>query len=298
MVLKIRKISSKFDLIHIHHPDPMAAISLFLSGYKGKVVLHWHSDILRQKELLIFFSPLQKWLLDRSDIIIATSPIYAEHSTLLNHYKNKLRVVPIGIKQSNLIKNTEQIKLKYLNKKIIFSLGRLIYYKGFEYLIQAAHYLSNDYVIVIGGSGPLETKLKDQIQNQSLNEKVFLIGQISDEEVDQYFSACNVFCLSSIEKTEAFGIVILEAMAHSKPVVATNIEGSGVPWVNQHGVSGLNVPPRDPKMIAEAITDICDDQNLYNKLSEGAIGRYEQLFTIKQMGTSILNIYHELICRK
>jgi hypothetical protein len=74
----------EYDIIHVHHPDPMAALALFCSGYKGRVVLHWHSDILKQKVLLKFYMPLQRWLLKRAEVLVGTTPIYVKESPLLN----------------------------------------------------------------------------------------------------------------------------------------------------------------------------------------------------------------------
>ena len=76
MIFRLRRICSEYDIIHIHHPDPMATLALFFSGYRGKVVLHWHSDILKQKFLLRFFSPFQSWLIRRADLILGTTPVY------------------------------------------------------------------------------------------------------------------------------------------------------------------------------------------------------------------------------
>lgn len=298
MVIKLKKISNEFDIIHIHHPDPMATFALYFSNFKGKVILHWHSDIVKQKKMLFFYLPLQKWLLNRSDLIITTSPDYAVQSNNLKLFQNKIKIVPIGINEVNLAQNPEKIKQCYKGKKIIFSLGRLIYYKGFEYLVKAAKYLNDDYVILIGGSGPLEKELKLLIDKENLSLKVILLGRISDNELSNYFAACDVFCLSSIEKSEAFGIVQIEAMAYSKPIIATNIIGSGVPWVNKHNFSGLNVPPRDPKMIAFTIMEICGNSDLYMRLAKGARTRFEELFTIEKMTDNIIEIYNELLCKK
>ena len=105
---------------------------------------------------------------------------------------------------------------------MIFSLGRLVPYKGFEYLIDAAKDLPDDFVILIGGNGSLKKDLESRIIYNNLTDKVKLLGFLEERDMYSYFKAADLFCLSSIEKTEAFAIVQLEAMAFSKPIVATN----------------------------------------------------------------------------
>lgn len=298
MIRKLKEIACQYDIIHIHHPDPMAALALFFSNTQAKIILHWHSDIVRQKVLLRFYSPLQDWLLKRSDLIFVTTPNYASHSKYLKKYISKIRVVPIGIDPDEL-KTTEALSLdlkqKYKNKKIIFSLGRFCYYKGFEYLIESAKYLDDNYIIIIGGDGYLRHKYEKIIARYRLQSKVILPGKLSEYEKANYLIACDVFCLSSIEKSEAFGIVQIEAMCKGRPVVATMIEGSGVDWVNQDGVSGLNVIPRNPNELAKAFELIINDEMLHKKLSNGAKERFTNEFTLEKMTNKCIDFYMSVL---
>ena len=190
----------------------MACLALFLSGYKGPVVLHWHSDILKQKMLLKLYSPLQNWLLRRAKVIVGTTPVYVQESPFLENIQRKVISVPIGIDEMKPVPGrVAQIKERYAGKKIIFSLGR------------------------------------------------------------------DLFCLSSIWKTEAFGIVQIEAMSCGKPVIAMNIPESGVSWVNINRFSGINVKPEDADALAEAITAVLTDECLYEELARGARRRYETM---------------------
>ncbi len=297
LISKLRKICSNYDIIHLHHPDPMSALALFLSGYRGKVILHWHSDILAQKVLLRFYKPLQTWILKRADLILTTSPNYLEQSKYLTKYKKKSDILPIGIsdisKDYNVGKS-EHIKQQYKDKKIIFSLGRLVTYKGFEYLINAAEYLPEDYVILIGGEGPLKQHLQDIINQKQLNSKVCLLGYLDDVDVFSYYKACDLYCLSSIEKTEAFAIVQIEAMSFSKPIVATEIFGSGVSWVNKNGYSGINVPPKNSQKLSLAIIEILQNKDRYDKYCNNARQRYLEFFNIKSMIDNVLVLYNSI----
>lgn len=295
MITTFRRICCNYDIVHVHHPDPMAAVTLWLSGYKGKVVLHWHSDILKQRILLKLYRPLQDWLLRRADLIIGTSPVYLKESPFLKHVQDKTICLPIGV--SAIVPDeaaVEKLGQRYGGKKIVFSLGRLVPYKGFTHLIDAARYLSNDYVVLIGGTGTLRNKLEKKIRRLGLENKVMLLGRIPKNELPAYFGASKVFCLPSVQKTEAFGIVQIEAMSCGKPVVATRIPHSGVAWVNQHGVSGLNVTPGNARELAQAIQNIADDDAVYEQYAVSAKNRYHDLFTKERMIDNSLRIYNLL----
>ena len=253
MIMAMRRIRKDYDIVHVHHPDPMACLALYLSGYKGKVALHWHSDIIKQKTLLQFYRPLQRWLINRADVIIGTSPVYLKASPWLKDQQEKCVCLPIGIVPMDADdEGAAKVREQYKDKKIIFSLGRLVPYKGYKYLIDSAKYLDDSYMILIGGGGPLKSQLMAQIEENGLQDKVKLLGFVKDEDIPAYFGACDLFCMSSVYATEAFGIVQIEAMSAGKPIVATKIPGSGVSWVNAHKESGLNVEPKDSEALADA----------------------------------------------
>ena len=296
MITELRRRAKEYDIIHIHHPDPMAAVALMLSGFKGKVVLHWHSDILSQKTLLKFYLPIQRWLIKRADTIVGTSPVYLAESPYLQKVQDKMRCIPIGIEpnQSDSVK-VQSIRNDHAGRKIIFSLGRLVEYKGYRYLIDAAKYLDDSYIILIGGGGPLKEELENQISEFGLGKRVKLLGKVSDEDLPSYYGACDLFCLSSIMKTEAFGIVQIEAMSEGRPLIATKIPASGVSWVNEDGVSGINVEPCDSKAIAEAIKSITKDKATWQRYSDGSRQRFAKYFTKEKMLTGCIALYSELL---
>ena len=288
MITYLRRHCAEYDIIHIHHPDPMAVLALRLSGYKGKVVLHWHSDILKQRILLKFYLPLQNWVVNRANTIVGTSPVYVQESPYLQGVQDKLTYLPIGVDPLPEVKTEPG---EYIT---VFSLGRLVGYKGYKYLVEAAKYLPDNYRIVIGGEGPLKQELQEQIKAEGLETKVSLLGRVPQEKLPELFASCSVFCLSSIWKTEAFGIVQIEAMSCGKPVVATRIPRSGVPWVNEHGCSGLNVEPCDAKALADAIMQVTSDPDTYQRFCKGARDRYRALFTKQAMIENCIEIYNKL----
>ena len=295
MVRWLRRHAAEYDLIHIHHPDPMAALALRLSGYKGRVVLHWHSDILSQKFLLALYRPLQRWLIQRADRILGTTPVYVRESPDLQDAQEKVGYVPIGIEPVIFEENAvRELRNRYKGRKIIVSLGRLVPYKGYSTLIDAAALLDADYQVLIGGKGPLQDELQARIETLGLQDRVQLLGYVPDEMVPTLYGACDLFVLSSVMKTEAFGIVQIEAMSCGRPVVATKIPGSGTAWVNEDGTSGLNVDPGDAEALADAIRRICDDEGRHKQYAEGARKRFVTLFTFDKMIDRVLKEYETL----
>lgn len=297
MITLLHHCCQDYDIIHVHHPDPMAALALYLSGYKGKVVLHWHSDIVKQDKALKLYKPLQSWLINRADRIVCTTPVYMRESKYLKDVQDKSRCIPIGIAPIREVEaeRVAALRERYGNRKIVFSLGRFVEYKGYEYLIKAAQYLDDDIVVLIGGSGPLHQDLEELVSALGLQKKVMLLGRVENEELATLYHACDVYCMSSILRTEAFGIVQIEAMSCGKPLVATNIPGSGVSWVNCHEESGLNAEPRDAEGLARCIQSIVQDEDTYKRLAEGSTKRFHRLFTIEAMITQALELYKEII---
>lgn len=299
MISKLKKIISEYDIIHIHHPDPMANLALFMANpKKQKIVVHWHSDIIKQRRELAFYRPLLTWMLKKGDIIIGTSQKYIEESEQLKSFLGKCMVIPLGIKRSDIIVDNEkskEIKINTAGKKIIFSLGRFIYYKGFEYLIESAKYLPDNYVILLGGDGELKEKYEQIIRENGLSEKVFLVGKIDQKDLGSYYEACDLFCLPSIAKSEAFGLVMVEAMSFGKPIVTTKIKGSGTDWVNHNGITGLNVEPKNPEQLANAFKTILENQEIYSKFSKNAFQRYLNEFTIETEVDRLIKVYHTIL---
>lgn len=295
MVSTLKRICRQYDIIHVHHPDPMACLALYLSGYSGRVVLHWHSDIAKQRILLQFYRPLQEWLLHRADVIVGTSPVYLAQSPCLARWQHKVVALPIGIQPLQPDSQAVQaLRRQYGGRHVVFSLGRLVHYKGYRYLVEAARYLTDDYVVLIGGTGELHDELQSLIQRWHVSDRVRLLGRVSDHDLPAYYGMCDLFCLSSVQKTEAFGIVQIEAMSCGKPVVATRIPQSGVAWVNSDGESGLNVEPCDARALAHAIMTVCSDDALYQRLSNGARERFDKIFTYDKMIDNTLTIYNQL----
>jgi rhamnosyl/mannosyltransferase len=162
-------------------------------------------------------------------------------------------------------------------KYVIFLCGRLIYYKGFHVLIEAAKYLPGNCIIRIAGEGKLRNQLEQAIIENGLTEKVFLLGYIPDEQLEQELRDCFLFCLSSVQRSEMYAVVQIEAFCHGKPVISTNIPRSGVSEVNKDGIAGFTVEVNNPKAIADKINLLLNDSAQYETLCKNALSRAEEL---------------------
>lgn len=301
LFFRLLKERNSFDIIHVHLPNPFLALCIWLVRPSSKVVLHWHSDIVNHPLKLMLFRPLQSWIVRRANLIFCTSINYANSSMPLKQYLHKVKILPSPVAEPLATNATFDIdKLKFLQepifkkKKIVFSLGRLVAYKGFEDLIDASVFLDDDIIILIGGDGPLKQKLENIIIKRDLVKRVFIMGRLSPEESSTLFKKCDLFCLPSKYRSEAFGLVMVEAMAYSKPVVATFIEGSGVSWVNIHKTTGLNSAPGDIKGLARNINQIIGTPGLAKKMGEAGRRRFEDLFTIPKMTDVLCKEYNSL----
>jgi rhamnosyl/mannosyltransferase len=149
--------------------------------------------------------------------------------------------------------------------------------------------------VIIGGDGPLTPALKQRVKSKGLESRVILTGKIPFSEIHSYFELCDIFCLSSIERSEAFGVVLLEAMSLGKPLVATNVPGSGANWVNQHNETGLNVQPQDAKALADAVMKIHLDRDLRERFGRASKERYQSSFTRKAMVQQLISLYSRIL---
>jgi glycosyltransferase involved in cell wall biosynthesis len=291
MVRRVRE--SKADIVHLHWPNPTAVLAYLASGHRGKLVFTYHSDIIRQRLLRKPFWPVLKHALKRARAIIATSPNYVQTSVVLQKFQERCHVVPFGIplEQFALSNAIEVAKIrKEYGSRIVLGVGRLVYYKGFEYLIRAMKEVIGHLLIV--GNGPLREELGRAARDAGVSERVTFLTDV--EDVRPFYQAADVFALPSVARSEAFGIVQLEAMACSKPVLNTKLD-SGVPFVSLHGITGLTVPPKDAGALATAINTLLDDTALSARYGLAARLRVEQEFNLELMTRRTLRVYEEVL---
>jgi len=286
---------SAADILHLHLPNPMAVMAYLASGFSGPLVLSYHSDTVRQKVLGALFSPFLELALRRSSAVIAASVAYQNSSPVLARYLDRCHVIPYGIPLDRF-EQADPIavqKLRLQNgQRLVVSVGRLVYYKGFEYLIRAMARVDGKLLIV--GTGPLRQTLQELARSLNVAEKVVFLGQISDQELIACYHAADVFALASTARSEAFGLVQVEAMAAGLPVVNTKLD-SGVPFVSLHEQTGLTVPPCDSEALAVAINRLLNNPDLRRSLGEAARQRARQEFSLDVMTSRTLGVYETVV---
>jgi glycosyltransferase involved in cell wall biosynthesis len=277
-----------------------AFASLFIAP--SKLVVHWHSDVVGKGILGILFKKLVSISLKRAKKIIATTELYANASKELRNYLEKVVVIPLGCKdfgsqsfQKDGISFSKEINDFIKDRNLILSVGRLVPYKGFDILIEAAQYLDINTAIVIVGSGPLLEELQKKIDSLGLANIVKLVGRQGDVELLEFYKRAQIFCLPSVDRSEAFGLVLPEAMSFGLPIVATRIFGSGVPWVNQHGITGINVEVKNPYSIASACNQIIRSEQERYAYSRGSRLRYLTEFKEDLEILRTLTVYREFL---
>lgn len=284
-IKQFRRMSRKADVIHIHMPFPLADFAMLLSGYKGKVALSWHSDIVKQKKLLTLYKPLLKYLLNRADVIFTATEGHIDGSDFLYEYREKCRILPYGITVEDYLNiDKKPILTEKLTDKDsvkVFFTGRLVYYKGVDVLLKAFSKVNNC-ELFIAGTGELENSLKAYAEKHNLADKVHFLGFLPDDELKQAYADCDIFVLPSVVKSEAFGIVQLEAMVYGKPVINTALP-SGVPHVSLDGETGLTVPPSNANALAKAINRLAENKELREELGKKAAQRVMDNFNEKDV---------------
>ncbi len=284
------------DAVIAHAPNllilfPM--LFLWVAGLFGtrrpQRILFWHSDIVGKGALGWIARPIELLLVAISDDIIATSPPYAEYSPILSRHGHKTTIVPLGIDDPAPADSdtgpaiSGQLADFIGDRPLALSVGRLVPYKGFHVLIEAFAKLPPTRALVIVGQGPLRAGLQSAIDRAGAADRILLVGSLAHRELAALYRRCDCFVMSSLQRSEAFGMVLLEAMSYGKPVVACDIEGSGVPWVAGADGAAEVVPIECPDKMAAAIEKILSNKELAADMARCARQRFERLFTKAQM---------------
>jgi glycosyltransferase involved in cell wall biosynthesis len=289
MVAEIRR--SDADLIHLHWPNPMAALAYLMSGHKAKLVVTYHSDVVKQRILRQVFGPALRAVMERANAIVVSSVDYLETSAVLRAYRDRCHAIPFGISEANFSPADEravrEIRAQY-GEEIVLSVGRLVDYKGFDTLIRAMVEARGR--LLIAGDGPLRNSLEALARSLGLQERVVFCGELSDDRLRDLYHAAAIFALASTNRREAFGLVQAEAMAAAKPVINTRLD-SGVPFVSLDRVTGLTVPHSDASALARAISLLLEDAALRAEFGQAARRRAEIMFRSATMGARTLRTY-------
>jgi rhamnosyl/mannosyltransferase len=286
------------DVVNLHSPYPWGELSFLMADLDLPSVVLYHSDIVRQKQLLAAYRPFLERFLDRVDLIVTSSPNMIASSEFLAPRAKKCRVVPFGLPAKRLTatpairQRAFELRAVHGARKIILFVGRLVYYKGVDVLIRAVQGVDADLVLV--GDGPLEEQLRRLAGESDVAERVSFLPSQDDDELLAWYRAADVFCLPSVARSEAFGLVQIEAHAAGTPVVSTDLP-TGVPYANLNGKTGLVVPPGDVPALRAALTRLLADDELRTRLGRDAQERALREFTVPRMVADTVEVYAEAI---
>lgn len=279
------------DLLHLHLPNPAAVLSYFCSGFRGPVVASYHSDVVRQRMLNSLYTPWVHRLLGRCPAIIVASGKYLTSSRVLQRHRDRCHVIPYGIRCEEFARcDPAEVarEQRRFGTRLVLSVGRLVYYKGFQHLVRAMTGVDGRLVLV--GEGPQRRELEKLVAGLGIGHRVVFAGSLSPERLLALYHAASVFVLPSVARSEAFGIVQIEAMAAGRPVINTALD-SGVPFVSRHRETGFTVPPADPACLAAAINQLLDDDALRSAYGQAACLRAQREFHLDLMVRRTLQVY-------
>jgi len=296
-------------VLHLHMPNSSALMALMLPRARRLAwVVHWHADLvasrLDRRLALAYrlYRPFEQQLLSRSAAVIATSPPYLEASEALRPWRERCRTIPLGLDPKRLATPTAaQIAAAEQRWQLgrpagrlrVLAIGRLTYYKGHEVLLRAMSEVPGAQTLIVG-IGEREPSLRQLIGTLGLGDRAQLVGACSDPEVAALLATCDLLCLPSLERTEAFGLVLLEAMHFAKPVVVSEITGSGAGWVVEQAKNGCLVPPGDPVALARALESLAREPDQLAQLGRNGNEALARRFGIRAVANAISDVYEQI----
>lgn len=293
-VARFKEMAQDVDVIHYHFPWPFMDLVHFAAKINKPTVVTYHSDIIRQKKLLWLYKPLMNAFMNSVTRIVATSPNYFMTSDVLQKYRKKVEVIPLGVDKERYPDPSAEVLERWRNMvgdRFFIFVGVLRYYKGLDILLDALSIRELPTVIV--GAGPVEAELKAKARLLGLKNLLFL-GRVSDEDKVALIKLSVGMVFPSHLRSEAFGISLVEGAMYGKPLISCEI-GTGTSYVNEHGVTGFTVAPGDEKDLAEAMGRIWDDPLLASRMGQAAENRYWQHFTADVMTQKYAELYGRLL---
>jgi rhamnosyl/mannosyltransferase len=297
LVGALRKVNA--DILHLQVPNPSMIVALLQARPRVPMVVTYQSDVVKQRLRAALFRPLERLAYRRAGAILPTSPTYVPGSEFLRPYGERIEVVPMGIDLTPYRDPSEadRAEAEAIRRRhegpLWLGCGRLIYYKGFLNAIRALPKVPGTLLIV--GDGPDRAALEAEADRLEVRHRVVFLGSMPYQKVVPYYLAAEAFWFPSNARSEAFGIVQVEAMASGCPVINTAIPHSGVAWVSPHDVSGLTVPMDDPAALAAAANRLLDEPGLRDRLVAGARRRAIEEFDHRVMAERSLAIYRRIL---
>jgi rhamnosyl/mannosyltransferase len=292
------------EIWHLQEPFPLGTLAVLLRALTRKgarIVVSWHSDVVRQRLLRPAHEAIARAVLDRATIIHVATQAHLDGSRILPRYRDKVEVIPYMVDVERYRHDATRPLVRAIRAwagaaPVALYVGRLVYYKGLDYLLDAVARVP-ELRIVIAGDGVLRESLRAHAEQLGLRDRIYWTGALSEEDVSAVYSGADFFVLPSTHRTEAFGLVQVEAMAAGLPVVSTRL-GTGVEIVNEDGVSGILVAPADAAALAEALRLLATDGAARARLSAGALRRAAD-FTPARLAPRYRALYERVAqCRR
>ncbi len=289
--------SLRFDVVHFHTPNPLGALSVLAARRKEPLVVSHHSDIVRQRILGGPATAVQSLLYRGAAALVAATPKHIEHSPVLTRFKSTCHVIhyPIDALPYADAPATwdEQLPAEWQGAPLVLFVGRLVYYKGVDVLLEALRSVPRARLAIVG-IGPLEGQLVEKAGALGVSDRVTFLGAVPEQRLRSLYKCARFLVLPSVAPSEAFGMVQLESMAAARPVISTNLN-SGVPYVNQHGVTGLVVPPSDAGALAVAMNTLISDESYADALGSAAERRVMTEFHVDRVIEAHLQLYASIL---
>lgn len=286
------------DLIHLHTPNPIGELACLSAPRGTPLLITYHSDVVRWRLLERLDRIVLQRLMKRADRVIAFTRRYVESSPVIRHHAAKCAIIPHGIDPTEFTRGPAiEGRVRRLRDehgpRIVLFVGRLVYYKGLDILIRAMADVAGA-KLLIAGDGPLREPLTALAREMGLTSRITFLGRVSQEERAACYHASDLLVLPATHRSEAFGVVQVEALACGLPIVSTNID-SGVPFVNQDGITGLIVEPGDAAGLSAAILRILSDASLREAMAGEGRRRAQSLFSRDVMLRDLLSLYSEIL---
>lgn len=298
-IKRFKKLAEKADIIHYHFPYPFMDMLHFICGINKPTVLSYHSDIVKQKMALKFYSPLMDKFLNAVNYIVAATPNYVESSSVLQKHLDKVKVIPYGLDRSSYPPlNPERVEYwkEQVGERFFLFIGAFRYYKGLHILLEAVKSTDLPLVIIGGGSAETETQLKEFADKNDLKNVKFL-GALPDVDKVALLHLSYSVVFPSCLRSEAFGITLLEGAMFGKPLICCDIN-TGTTFINIDKVTGLVVPPFDSVALRDAMMHLRDSPELALEYGDNALLRFQTHFTSSRMSESYFKLYYSLIPNK
>jgi glycosyltransferase involved in cell wall biosynthesis len=294
--------SEKWDLIHAHSPPPMSSYYAARAAVKADVPLVYthHCDpeipsLLGRAVSWVYYRTLLNYTLRHAARIIVYTESYAATSYAL--WKHPTALVPTGLDLAHFGPGNDGAAV--LKKhgleggRTVLFVGRLTAHKGIQTIIEAAALTGPDVRFVLVGPGDFPAAWSRRMRELGVEKKFVLAGKVAENELPAYYAACDLLVLPSLSRLEAFGLVLVEAMASGKPVVASDLPG--VREVIKDGKTGLLCDPFNAADLAAKIGALAGNDRAASEM--GAAGRKlaEERYSWEVIGGKIEKVYKDVI---